>query len=234
MLIRLIFVFSLFVAINASAEEKKGNSILLMFSEQEAGNEPYRVRMIIKDNLMRIDEGAPDNEFILFNKDEKVIYSVSSERESILVIKPVSSKSASPMKVELSVEKIEKMMFPRVSGKKPQAYKLNANNKTCNFVIAVPGLLDKALDMMRAYYTLLSYEQAEAQANIPKEMITDCDIANNIVAPARHLSYGFPVRESSKSGKQRSLVNFDEHYVADNKLFNLPEGYSRYSRQEIR
>ena len=138
------------------------------------------------------------------------------------------------MKVELSAEKIEKIMFPRVSGKKPQAYKLSANGETCNLVIAVPGLLDKALDMMRAYYTLLSYEQAEAQANIPKEMITVCDVVNNIVAPVRHLSYGFPVRESSKSGKQRSLVNFDEHYAVDNKLFNLPKSYSRYSRHEIR
>ena len=233
MLIRLVFVFVFIVATNISAEEKKGNSILLIFSEKEAGSEPYRVRMIIKDNLMRIDEGNSDNEFVLFNKDKKAIYSISAERESVLVIKPTSSKPVSPIKVELSAEKIEKMMFPHVSGKKPQAYKLNANDKTCNLVIAVPGLLDEALEMMRAYYTLLSYEQAEAQANIPKEMITACDIANNIVAPVRHLSYGFPIRESSTSGKQRSLVDFDEHYVIDNKLFNIPDGYSRYSRQEI-
>ncbi|MDH5436009.1 MAG: hypothetical protein OEX83_04535 [Gammaproteobacteria bacterium] len=229
MLMRLLMVFYLLMPPFVIAEE--GNSILLMFQEKEADSEPYNVRMIIKGNLMRIDEGSSDNEFVLFNKDEGAIYSVSAGRKSIFIIKPVMTKTPPALKVELSVEKLEKMIFPLVAGNKPQAYKLNANGKTCGLVIAVPGMLDKALAMMRDYYTLLSYEQADLQVEIPVEMTSACDVARNIVAPARHLSFGFPIRESTSTGKQRSLLDFDENYKADVSLFVLPQDYSRFSRQ---
>jgi len=231
-LIRLLIMSAVLFSSLVHADGKKGNDILLMFQEQETGSEPYQVRMIFKNHLMRIDEGNSDNNFVLFNNKEHVIYSISSDRKSILVINSKQVKYEPPIKLDLKTEKIDSVMFPSVSGKKPQAYKFNVNGETCNLVIAVPGLLDHALNMMRAYYTLLSYEQADAQASIPDDMLNPCDVVNNIVAPVHHLSFGFPIRESSKSGKQRAMIDFDEHYLADEKLFMLPKDYTRFSRQD--
>ena len=207
---------------------------LLYFVDKEQGSEPYRTRMIITAGFVRMDGGATDAEdFLLFDRANGTIYSVSSGDKQILVIRPRVVELKPPAPFEHKVVQ-DNSSFPSIGGYKVVHYELLTNNQRCYDLYAAQDLLPDAVLALRQFRETLAGQQAATAAAVPQPMQSACDLANNIFLPARQLAYGFPVRTVDMAGKSSELVDYKTDFRATADLLKLPEGYRRRSIEELR
>lgn len=210
-----------------------GKAMALYYNEQDEGGEPFRTRMIVTAQWLRIDEGEGSKDFLLYDRRGKAIYSVNAADNRILVFPMRAVDIASPLKLEHGVERGAEAL-PAVGGKAVTHYRLSTNRDPCYEVFAADGLLPDAVQALREYRTVLAGQQAPALAGMPKEMQTPCDLANNIFAPIRYLDYGLPVRLTETGVRTSELVDYSEGFKADSALFELPASYRRMTIEEMR
>jgi len=229
----LLLVWALFMPL-AACSASSTPATLLYFVDKEQGGEPYRTRMIITAGFVRMDGGATDAaDFLLFDRANGTIYSVSSGDRQILVIRPRVVELKPPVPFEHKVVQ-DNSAFPSVGGHKVIHYELLTNNQRCYDLYAADGLLPDAVLALRRFREALAGEQAATAAAVPQQMQSACDLANNIFLPARQLAYGFPVRTVDMAGKSSELVDYKTDFRATADLLKLPEGYRRRSIEELR
>ena len=101
LLLILLFVFPLVVI--AKAQQSNDSNLQqvyeLQYIEREQGVDDYETTMLVSDRYIRIDEVGEDSGFIIYDDKNKIIYSVSHNDESILIIKEyVFTEKDSPVK----------------------------------------------------------------------------------------------------------------------------------------
>lgn len=207
---------------------------LLMFKEQDPGRQAYQTRMIVTPKYLRIDDGHASDDFVLFDRKTRTVYNVVHDDQTILVVKPLPIHLARPKVFKQTVEKTTLEGSPTVDGKTVTRYILRTNGKQCYEVAAAKGLLEEPRRALIEFARALAGQHAVGTALTPKDMRSDCDLADDIFLPARHLQYGFPVRQTDSAGRVRILTDFKRGYVADPKLFKLPANYTRYSPGQMR
>ncbi len=207
---------------------------MVMFSEKDSVSESSPTRMIVTKEFMRIDDGINNNDFLLYDRAQKTIYSVAAETQAILVIKPQAIGIKPPKEFKHEVKTFVLKDSPDIDGKKVTRYTLSTNGKRCYVVFAAKGLMEEVRQALIEYREVLAGEQAAMSAFVPREFQTGCDLANNVFLPIRHLEYGLPVRMEDMTGKTRNLNNYEKNYKADPSLFTLPADYSRYTPAEMR
>lgn len=210
-----------------------GKATALYYNERDEGGEPFRTRMIVTAQWLRIDEGEGGKDFLLYDRREKTIYSVNAADSRILVLPKRAVDVASPMKLEHGMERGAEAL-PAVGGKAVTHYRLSTNRNPCYEVFAADGLMPEAVQALREYRTALAGQQAPALASMPKELQTPCDLANNIFAPVRYLDYGLPVRLTETGVRTSELVDYSADFKADGTLFELPANYRRTTIEEMR
>jgi hypothetical protein len=207
---------------------------LLMFQEKEMGTEYSPTRMIITGDFLRIDENRDDNEFVLFDRKQRTIYNVTQGDRTILVVKERPIELARPEPFENTVEKSDLEDGPSVGGKAITRYVLSTNGEQCYEVFAAEGLLEEARKALAEFQEVLAGEQAASLALTPPEFRSGCDLADSVFEPNRHLAYGFPVRTAQPGGRVRMLIDYDDHYAPDKKLFELPADFARFTIDDMR
>jgi len=227
----LLVVFVL--GITASCSRSDG-AYMVMFSEKDGVSASAPTRMIVTDKFMRIDDGINNNDFLLYDRAQKTIYSVAAENRAILIIEPQVITVKPPKEFKHEVKTFELKDSPDIDGKKVTRYTLSTNGKRCYVVFAAKGLMEEVRQALIEYREVLAGEQAAMSAFVPLEFQTGCDLANNVFLPARHLEYGLPVRMEDMTGKVRNLGNYEKNYKADPVLFTLPADYSRYTPAQMR
>lgn len=215
------------------ASQGSEQATVLYFTEVEQGTDSFQTRMIVTPQHLRIDSGIDGEDFILFDRKSPAIYSVNRSDRTVLIIEPMKISLSPPKAFEHTVKK-DSDSYPDVGGKAVVHYQLSTNQALCYDVFAADGLLPNATQALREYALTLAGEQADAMKLVPKEMQSGCDLANNIFLPARHLEYGFPVRQEDMTGRIRQLTNYEQNYRADPQLFVLPEDYRRYRTRDMR
>jgi hypothetical protein len=201
----------------------------VIFDENEVGLKPYIARMLVSDAYLRIDDGHNDGDFVLYDRRQRQIHSVTHEEQSILRITDRPIEIESPVLLELSVERSADASAPQISGKSTEHIVLSVNGKECQNIITVNGLLEKVNRARQEYLSTLAGEQAANLAKTPIELLTPCMLAKLIFAPTWHLDFGFPIHEWDYRGFARSLVNYRERAAVDPGLFELPQGYRVFS-----
>ena len=78
---------------------------LLVYKVFEKGTEPYISRILITDQHIRLDEGAEQGNFTLYNRAEKTVYSIESTGKTILKLKPMATEVPSNYALILTEEK---------------------------------------------------------------------------------------------------------------------------------
>ncbi len=206
---------------------RDGGTFLLLYEEHESGVEPYRTRIIVTPQWVRMDDGSPAGDYLLYDRWERVIYSVAHEDRSILVIpyRKVEGEPPLPLRIDATLERGKS--FPAVEGVEPRHYRLLVNDRVCSQVVAAKGLLPGAVAALREFRRTLAGQHAENLGKTPVEMLDPCFLSIHVYAPGRNLQYGLPLEEWDDSGYGRSLVDYRRDYVADPRLFQLPEGYLR-------
>ena len=231
---RLLISLSVIVLIFLNSCTKTGlQGTEVIFSETEKGAPEQVTRMLVTKKYLRIDEGKNNNDFLLYDRVKRVIYSTNSTDKRTLVVNAQPLNRKSPIKLGNKVEKIP-TDAPPIDGHKVQHLNLLTNNEICYDLFAAEGLLPKVVTALKEYRIALSGEQAAIIDAMPKEMLMPCDLANNIFMSTRHLDHGFPVRLQETKGRFRELVNYRQDISVDEALLKLPEGYSEFTAEDMR
>lgn len=210
-----------------------GNAIVIHFEEQESGSEKYRSRVIITPAYMRLDDGEEAVDFILFDRNKRVIYSTNSLDKRTLVIKWHKSTLTMPDALKSRVETV-KDSVPPIGDKPVTHYRLYTNGKQCYELFAAKDLLPGAVKAMTEFQETLAVEHSNFMLAMPLQTASVCDRVNNVFDPARYLKFGFPVYASDYLGRSRQMVDYKTDAKIDKKLFKLPEGFEQYSAQDMR
>lgn len=221
-LTKALFVLGCVVAASVPAVD----SGLLVYQVREAGVGPYFSRILVNDDHVRLDEGLDAGDFTLFDRNQEIIYAVSHEEQSVMVINPGPVDiQANDALILNQTEQVDREA-PTIAGEAPHNVKLLANGEVCNRLVVVPGLMEDALEGIRELKRVLARVHAATLAGTPPEMQTPCDLAANVHAPTRSLDQGLPIQENSGSVNQ-TLVDFVEQHPSAEALFELPAGYAR-------
>lgn len=223
---------ALLLAVGGCARLTPAADTLLHFTEQDAGSEPYATRMLVSQDYLRIDDGRPpageDSGFVLLDRKARTVYSVSPGDKTILVIKPLPITLPRPASFELSVRR-DTRSLPPVGGKTVFHYVLQAEQTPCMEVYAAAGLLPHVVTALREYHEILAGEQAQSEMHVLSSERSLCDQADYVFAPARYLDHGFPVRQVSRNGHARQLVDYKVNTMLEEGWHTLPKDYRRYS-----
>ena len=84
------------------------------------------------------------------------------------------------------------------------------------------------MSALAVFSRTLAGQHAKGMEVIPDAIGSDCDLANNIFVPDRHLSKGFPIRQQDSSGRSRQLITVKEDLKVDSGMFELPLGYEKF------
>jgi hypothetical protein len=207
------------------------DGIILAYEEQEAGVDAYPVRILVVPGYLRMDDGHDDDDFILFDRNSRTIFSISHADRNILVIEQdtPTDVQATPADLKLGIEKTEDKNAPPVAGRSPEIYRFTANGETCLEAVVVPGLLPSAVQALGEYGRLLAERQRSTLDNTPVEFRTPCYLSRYVYAPGRQLEKGLPIQEWDSSGYRRTLTDFRDKVPIDPGLFELPSGYDRHT-----
>lgn len=236
-----LFIVSTFAALItlSSCAQKEQSDILVLFTEQEEGVEPFQTRMIINKNFLRIDDGNSSNSFVLFDRVKKVVYSTNPDEKRTMAVHEKRLKKGEvfepPFKLSHSTKEMPKMDgAPTIKGEEAKHYQLITNDKICYDVVTIKGLMPNAVKALIEFHKHMATDSIVTFNNMPADMHDACDMTATTFEPTRQYELGFPIQEWGKREYSRSLVDYDENYKADPKLFVLPVGYKSYTVQELR
>jgi hypothetical protein len=237
----LLFLFILMSA-NTAAKNNVINATIVQFLEQEQGTAPHSVRMTITDQFLRIDEDGitGDEGFILYDRQQKIIYSVSSEEQQIIKIRGLPVMVTSPIKLELQLK--QQMIeddAPLIAGQQANHYQLMVNNEPCYHLVSVPNLMPDVVLALSQFNQVLAGQQAATLAYIPMDLHDACDLTIHTFYPQETFKTGFPILFQWIDNKginhnnqdalaattikySRSLIHFKQQQVSS-ELFVLPK-----------
>jgi hypothetical protein len=201
---------------------------LLVYKVWEQGIEPYINRIMVTPDYIRLDEGTNDDSYTLFDRSQEIIYNVSPEDRSVLVINPTEPLPEPSDSLILAEQVKPDAEAPLVAGRQPLMVRLLANGETCGELVVIDGVMEEAVDAMIDLKQTLARAQASTLAATPLDMQTPCDLAGSVYAPDRVLRFGLPLQERS-SGRSQSLVDFASDHEVDSALFELPADFRRQS-----
>ena len=217
-------IVSFLLSVNCFAEE----AVVVWYSEQEAGVEPYRVRYIVTDKFLRSDDGGSEHGFILLDRQQKKICNIVPAAQSILEIDGNAAIPVAPESFAIKQTQTADPAVPKISGKAVHEIRVSSEKQLCYTAMVVPGLHDEVRQAFLEFKQILAVQQSRTLEATPVEMRTDCFMIQNLFAPGLHLLHGLPVHEWNKDGWSRQLIEF-QTMPQDSALFDLPSGYRHYS-----
>lgn len=223
-------------AINSIKQAKDSQEVyLLTYMEREPGTDEYEVTMLISDRYIRIDETDEDSGYILYDDKKKVIYSVTHQDKSILVIKQHKfSVDSSPVKAK--VEYLKMADAPMVSKKHIYNYRVFVNKgaavldkeETCTEIQLVEDLLPEVRGILKNYQMIVSGQQVKMTDNKVTDMQNSCFYADQIYNTGAYYRRGLPIQEWHSNEHSKMLMTYHKISV-DSDEFKIPENYHQFS-----
>lgn len=218
----------------AACSPKPPDDQMLMFMISEQGLAPYQNRIIITPEQIRFDDGEGSKSYTLYDRKHHIARTIDPDQKTILEMHLKTVKAEPPFALSYSVKDLGEMAdAPKIMGKLPRRYQEYVNDKLCFDVISIDGLMPQAVQALAEFQQLLASDSAETVNNLPADMQDPCSLAMSTFAPTHYLQHGFPIHQWHP-GYSRMLVDYKEHYQADPKLFEIPNGYFSYSVQQVR
>ena len=203
----------------------------LTYMEQEQGIGPYRVTYTVTGKFIRINDHSDDSGYIVYDRKNNKVYSISHFDKSILVIPEYPVKAFDPpFKLEIEYKAMEGA--PEISGKKVYNYRVKAvtslTSETCMDIQLVPGLMPEVAESLQAFQKIVSAQHVRNLDSTPEEFRTPCYLVDQVHNRGDYYSKGLPIQEWHSNEKQRQLTNFEDVKV-DVSLFDIPADYRQYS-----
>ena len=216
------------VSVLVSCSDKSAQpeaDLMLMYQESEPGMDPYMTRVLVNKQYMRLDEGADQSNFTLYDRQKNIIYTVSHENRTVMQVTPVKSDNKIDRKLSLDARRLEDSSLPTIEGEQPVHYQLQVNEKSCADVYVIKGLHEEAVLAMTEFKRVLASIHLVNINNTPADMQDDCFIAHHVLSPSRSMQFGFPILEQSADGVSRLLVDFNRDHKTAPGVYELPQDY---------
>jgi hypothetical protein len=204
-----------------------------IFIEEEAGIEPYPVRMLLNDDFLRIDDGDAKDGFVLYDRKKKAIYSVTLEDQRALRIDHQAMDLQKPADIKLDIKQAEDSAVPEIAGTQPIQYDYYVKGKPCLHVMSADGLLSDLQAALLEYRQVLAAEQAANMDKTPQGLLSDCFLSNDVFHATARLQKGFPVAIWDEKGYRRVLQSYESIDLDADRLFVIPEGIKEFSLREV-
>jgi hypothetical protein len=200
--------------------------LILYYDEYESSTGGQRMRYLINDDFLRIDNGSIDSDFILMDRAKKTIYNVNHEDRTILKItnKPWQSPD---FDFKVSVREAEETDAPQVMGQNVYRYEVYAEDEVCTRVLLIKGRYMQQMAVMHEYQTIMSGQQVSTLANTPKDLQTNCFLLDQVYHKGDYFKQGLPIQVTYSRDYTRILSNLEQKTL-DAALFKLPENYEEY------
>ncbi len=199
----------------------------LIFEESEPGVEPYRSRMLLSEDWLRLDDGSDGGDYILFDRKAREIHSFNRGDRTELVIPP---RDIAP--VDFTVEHRRSAQTledaPKIAGGTPVEHRFTADGKLCRRSINVSGFLPEFTAVMKDYEQLLAEQGKQTLPRIPADVRESCYMSNNFLYPVDYLEPGFPLFVINDQQRSRKLVGYREVELPE-ALMQPVKGYRRYA-----
>jgi len=222
-------------------EEKNGSKhsavmddeagVMMTFSQRDEKGEPlFASRMFVNNKYLYINDDNFPNDYVLFNRKEQTIYSVTRDTNTIFVIRPKEVKGAPPIPISYRVESQSSAAIPKIDGRAATHYRYFANDAQCYDVVTLQkDFLPEVVQALREYRTVLAGEHASTVHKMPKDTLDACDLALNIYYAAKHLDTGLPIRQWDQAGRLKFMVNYKVHVKIDPQKLIIPENFKQFS-----
>lgn len=220
------------VLVLASCGKSAPHATILSLREQELGGAFFPTRILITRRFVRIDPDTGVGNYILFNRQKHVIYSVDAADHTILVIRARPVHLTSPIVLANTVVPLPGTT--RFHGHTVRHYHLLTNGRQCYDIEAAKGLLPGAARALIGYERTLAGEQAVTAADSPPGVEGPCGLADNVFDPGREYAEGFPIRITDNDDNTKILIGFQRDVAVKAGLFTLPPHYLRYSPGDVR
>lgn len=211
------------VQVSHAAEE---SGLILYYDEYESSTGGQRMRYLINDDFLRIDNGHIDSDFILMDRSKKTIYNVNHDDQTILKI--TDKPWQSPV-FDFTVKLREAIQAdaPQVMGQSVYSYEVVADDEVCTRVLLVKDRYMKQMAVMHEYQTIMSGQQVSTLANTPPEFHTSCFLLDQVYHKGDYYKQGLPIQVTYSRDYTRILSNVEQKTL-DETLFKLPENYKEY------
>ena len=214
-------------------EEPKNVGALLLYSIKEPGTDYYQSRVFVNKEVMVVRDSRAEQDFMLFDRKTRTIYSANAEGKTIFVIKPKAIEIQPPFTIEYAESSQPSGAIPKVQDMQATHYRYDANGEHCYDAVTMPEkFLPVVNEAMKDFRLVLAGEHASTLGSIPEDMQDACDLAVNIFHAAKHYEHGLPIREWDRKGYQRFLRDYKTGVIMDPKEYELPADYTQYSISE--
>jgi len=224
--IKYLLLFVVMTLTTGLTQAESVKSLVLFYDEVEEGVGVQSMRYLINKHFLRIDNGDETADFILFDVNKKLIFSINHEDKTVLKIDHHTwVKPAFDFKTSVNEELMSKA--PKIFNKPVYNYQVKAKDKVCTQVFMIKDTYPEAMQVMYAYQQLLSGQQVSTLKNTPKEMHTPCFLLDQVYHEGEYYKSGLPVQISYSRGYAKLLKDFSEQLI-DQNLFKIPQAYKEY------
>ena len=221
---KIIKILLILLSSEINAAELK--NLALYYDEVEEGVEAQHMRYLINEQFLRIDNGSEQADFILFDINKKIIYSVNHDDQTILKIE--YKKWQKPdFKFTESDDLQAVPDAPEIDNKQIYNYQLKADGKVCTQVFLIKDTYPQQMKTLYLYQQVLSGQQVVTLKNTPVEFYTPCFLVDQVYHAGDYYQLGLPVQITYSRGYVKLLKDFKEIKI-DKRLFVLPENYNEY------
>lgn len=211
----------------AAADAAQVSATVLLWQEQEADNASYVSRMLVTPEYLRSDEGRDADDYLLFARDTRQIYSVSHAQRAVWVIAADPVPELAGPRPAVTVQVQPDPDAPRIAGEVASHFRMTSGAEECLQATVVPKLLPEVTAALRELRAVLAGRQYRDLDRMPEAARTPCFLANHVYANDPHLLVGLPIRESISGGMQRILMDYRIDQSVPAAVFELPPDYAR-------
>ncbi len=238
-LLLLAFLLALSGAISAQTKQDTEQVYKLSYLEREPGTDEYEVTMLVSARYIRVDEEGDNSGFIVYDDKDKIIYSVSHDDQSVLVIKQ-HVFSIADLPVKPTIEYLQLADAPMVAGKAVFNYRVyikqsnseakidNESEETCLEVQLVENLLPEVRAILQNYQKVISGQQVKMADNKITELQTGCYYIDQVYNTGAYFEKGLPIQEWHSNEHSKILTGYSKVSVASDK-FKIPQDYRQFS-----
>ncbi|WP_455207111.1 hypothetical protein [Kaarinaea lacus] len=216
---------------DAEKAQDENPGVFMVFSErEEAGTPLFKSRMYVNKQYIYINDDRFPDDFLLFDRGKRTIYSVTHSNKTIFVIKPKEIVGEPPIAINYEAESQPSSAIPKVSGRTATHYRYTANGEHCYDAVTLEkSFLPDVVQALQEYRQVLAGEHASTVHAMPAETHDACDLAVNIYYATKHLETGLPMREWDQRGFLKFMVDYRVGFKFDEEKLKLPEGYNEFS-----
>lgn len=188
--------------------------IELRYVDQDAGDPPYLTRILVTQDLMRMDGGEDDGDFILLDRRHPKLFNVMRGNKLAMVFTP----GTLPPKPAGWKPKL--VTYQDVQG--TQRFSLTLNGLMCNEGVAATRTTPDAARAMAELKSVLAATQYRVWQASPRETQHDCDLANQVWDFNATLALGLPLDERDFRGRTRRFESESKPLLKP-ELFRVPD-----------